>query len=82
MVNEEDIEPDFYIDRPPNPVFKENPKGEDKAIQVVHTDLYDFELEIEPVLQVLVGKCVENARIEVIEEWEKDELKKHKSKFQ
>jgi hypothetical protein len=29
----------------------------------------------------LVGKSIEHARIEVIEEYEKDELKKHKRRF-
>lgn len=36
-------------------------------------DLFDFELEAEPVLQVLVGKALECARIEVLEEWEAEQ---------
>jgi hypothetical protein len=34
-------------------------------------DLFDFDLEVEPILQVLVGKSLELARIEVIEAFEK-----------
>jgi radial spoke head protein 3 len=30
-------------------------------------DLFDFELEAEPILQVLVGKAIELAHIEAIE---------------
>jgi hypothetical protein len=33
-------------------------------------ELYDFNSEIEPILQVLVGKALEISKIEVIEEYE------------
>jgi hypothetical protein len=29
----------------------------------------------------LIGKAIENARIEAIEEWEKDDISVHKDKF-
>ena len=32
--------------------------------------MFDFNLEVEPILQVLVGKSLEQARIEVIESHE------------
>lgn len=40
-----------------------NPDGHDKPIQVEDKDpdLFDFELEVEPILQVLVGKALEHA---------------------
>jgi hypothetical protein len=40
-----------------------NPEGEIKAIQVhdKDPDLFDFDLEVEPILQVLVGKALEHA---------------------
>jgi hypothetical protein len=44
-------------------------------------DLFDFDLEVEPVLQVLVGKALEHAQIEIIEDHEKVELEKHKKLF-
>lgn len=75
------IEPDFVVDRPPTPEFIPNEKGIDKEVQVIDSELFDFELEVEPILQVLVGKCCETARIEVIEEWERAELAEHKRKF-
>jgi hypothetical protein len=43
--------------------------------------LFDFELEVEPILQVLVGKALEHAQVEAIEEFEKRELAKHKRLF-
>lgn len=81
MQDENELEPDYFIDKPPTPVFMENEKGVDQEVQVNDKELYDFELEVEPILQVLVGKACENARVEVIEEWEKQELVDHKKKF-
>ena len=43
--------------------------------------MFDFEIEAEPVLQVLVGKALELAQIEAIEEFERKELNNHKSLF-
>ena len=60
-----------------------NPEGDIKVIQVNDRDrdLFDFELEAEPILQVLVGKALELAQIESIEDYEKRELAKHKKLF-
>ena len=44
-------------------------------------ELFDFDNEVEPILQVLVGKSIEHARIEVIEEYEAQVLAKHKRRF-
>ena len=44
-------------------------------------DFFDFEIEAEPIIQVLVGKALEHARIEVIEEYEYENLEQAKSKY-
>lgn len=82
MINEYDIEPDYFVDRAPQAVYRPAPKGRDKSSQVqdkTDPELFDFDLEVEPILQVLVGKSLEHARIEVIEEYEKQELDKAKA---
>jgi len=84
MVNEGEIEPDYFIDRPPEAMYMPIPRGDDKTTQVldrIDPDLFDFELEVEPVLQVLVGKSLEHARIEVIEEDEAQQLAKAKAVY-
>ncbi|KAL4465527.1 hypothetical protein ABPG72_001630 [Tetrahymena utriculariae] len=80
--DENEIEPDFYVDRPPTPEFKPKERGIDVSTQIVDTELFDFQLEVEPILQVLVGKTVDQARMELIEEYEQAELKKHKAQFE
>jgi len=80
MMNEFDIEPDYYIDRAPDANYIPNEEGLCKATQIFdgEYELFDYENEVEPILQVLVGKSIEHARIEVIEEFEARELVKHK----
>jgi radial spoke head protein 3 len=77
------LEPDYFIDRPPAPTYIPNPEGDDRQVQVhdKDDDLFDFELEAEPILEVLVGKALEHARMEVIEEFEEQQLKAHKKRF-
>jgi hypothetical protein len=83
MVNEFDLEPDFLVDRAPDAIYIPNPEGDDKATQIFEGDplLFDFENEVEPILQVLVGKSIELARIEVIEDHEARLLAEHKKRF-
>ena len=67
----------------PDAVFIPDEDGVDKAIQLnnVDPDLFDFNLEVEPILQVLVGKSLEQARIEVIEDYESEKLVRHKADY-
>ena len=52
MIDEYDLEPDYYIDRPPTAVFIPNPKGEMKMTQIFDgdPDLFDYNNEVEPIL--------------------------------
>jgi hypothetical protein len=43
--------------------------------------MYDFAREVEPVLEVLVGKALEIARFELLEEHETEKLHKNKGLF-
>ncbi|CAD8110202.1 unnamed protein product [Paramecium sonneborni] len=81
--NESRIKPDYYIDRPITPEYKPLPKGIDEQTQIeeYEPDLFDYKLEVEPVLQVLIGKSLEQARMELIEESERQELLIQKAAF-
>jgi radial spoke head protein 3 len=43
--------------------------------------MFDFDLEVEPILQVLIGKALESARIEVLEVEEVRNLGEFKKNF-
>lgn len=79
MENEFEIEPDYFIDRAPDAIYMPIPKGRDKTTQVqdrIDPELFNFDQEVEPILQVLVGKSLELARIEVLEADERIEREK------
>jgi len=57
-------------DRPPSPLFVPNQIGVDKGTQVEPGDLFDFDVEVEPLLEMMVGKTLEQSLAEVIEEEE------------
>ena len=76
---EKGIATEFYLDRPPVPLFqpkmpeKENCKG--TQIDEGDPDLFNFNEEVEPMLNVLCQKTLEQARMEVLEETEQAIIK-------
>lgn len=81
-IDEQAIEQDFFVDKAPEPVFIPNPAGKDEETQIEDLELFDFELEAEPILEVLVGKSLETARMEAIEDYEKTESRFHKELYE
>lgn len=61
----------------PTPHYVPVPPGIDKDTQIERYDwdLHDFELEVDPILRSLVGRCLQQSRIELIEEFEDKEWK-------
>ena len=71
---EQGIATEFYLDRPPVPLFQPKmPSKENcKATQIYEGDyeLFNFNEEVEPMLNVLCSKTLEQSRMEVLEEHE------------
>lgn len=65
---------EFYLDRPPVPLFQPRMPAKEncKHTQIYDGDheLFDFNAEVEPMLNVLIQKTLEQARMEVLEEKE------------
>uniref|UniRef100_A0A672FD81 Radial spoke head 3 n=1 Tax=Salarias fasciatus TaxID=181472 RepID=A0A672FD81_SALFA len=61
---------DAFLDRPASPLFIEQ------------GDLFDFDVEVQPVLEVLVGKVMEQSLLEVMEEEELASLKAQQRTFE
>jgi hypothetical protein len=72
---------DEFLDRPASPLFVPIKTGVDQGTQILEGDLFDFELEVEPILDVLVGKTLEQSMMEVMEEEELAELRAHQEDF-
>lgn len=82
MVDDRAVEPDYYIDKADPAIFIPDPEGNDKVTMLEdREELFDFDSEAEPILQVLIGKSLELARIEVIEEHEDSQMKKHRENY-
>nr|XP_033325569.1 radial spoke head protein 3 homolog isoform X1 [Megalopta genalis] len=72
---------DYFLDRPPTPPYCPPKVGQDASTQIEPGDLFDFDFEVQPILEKLVGKTMEQALIEVLEEEEIAALKEQQRKF-
>ncbi|XP_030578008.1 radial spoke head protein 3 homolog [Archocentrus centrarchus] len=61
---------DAFLDRPTTPLFIPAKSGKDVETQIEEGELFDFDVEVQPVLEVLVGKTIEQSLLEVMEEEE------------
>ncbi len=83
---EQGIATEFYLDRPPVPLFqpKMPTKENCKATQIFEGDpeLFNFDEEVEPMLNVMVTKTLEQARMEVLEETELEIMKAQQKEYE
>lgn len=77
-----EIQTDAFLDRPPSPMFVPAKTGKDIATQILDGDLFDFDIEVKPILEVLVGKTVEQSLLEVMEEEELANLRSQQRAFE
>ncbi|XP_062816600.1 radial spoke head protein 3 homolog B isoform X1 [Anolis carolinensis] len=72
---------DAFLDRPATPLFIPAKTGRDMATQIWEGDLFDFDIEVRPMLEVLVGKTIEQALLEVMEEEELANMRAHQNAY-
>lgn len=77
VIPEADIytQTDPFMDRPASPLFIPKKSGEDVATQIERGELFDFDVEVQPLLDIIAGKTLEQAIFEVLEEKELAALK-------
>ncbi|KAK2827517.1 hypothetical protein Q7C36_018443 [Tachysurus vachellii] len=73
---------DAFLDMPSTPLFIPAKTSKDVATQIEDGELFDIDLEIEPMMQVLVGKIMEQALLEVLKEEELAGLRAQEQAFQ
>ncbi|XP_042359675.1 radial spoke head protein 3 homolog [Plectropomus leopardus] len=61
---------DAFLDKPATPLFIPAKSGKDVETQIEEGELFDFDREVQPLLDVLVGKTIEQSLVEVMEEEE------------
>lgn len=79
---EAETQTDFLLDRPTTPLYIPSKSGVDRATQIEEGELFDFDTEVEAILEVLVGKTLERSMLEVVEEAELEGMRKHQEHFQ
>jgi hypothetical protein len=71
-----------FMDRPPDPLFVVAKTGYDVETQVLPGDLFDFNLEVQPILEVLVGKTLHVAMLELMQEEELEAIRSQQVQFE
>jgi len=73
---------DPMLDRPPTPQFIPFKTGRDMETQIQPGELFDFDNEVDPVLDVMVGKTLEQAMLEVLQEEEVELMRQQQMEFE
>lgn len=78
VIVNQDTQTDEFLDRPETPPYIPPKNGIDIEIQVVESDLFDFDFEVKPIVATIVSKTLEQAFLEVHEEEELIAIRRHK----
>ncbi|XP_034756837.1 radial spoke head protein 3 homolog [Etheostoma cragini] len=70
VASDVECQTDAFLDKPATPLFIPAKSGKDVETQIEEGELFDFDREVQPVLEVLVGKTIEQSLVEVMEEEE------------
>ena len=71
-----------YMDRPASPLFVRAKVGYDRQTQIEDGDLFDFDLEVEPILELLVGKTLHVSMLELMQEEELEAIRLQQEEFE
>eukprot|EP00596_Hydrurales_sp_CCMP1899_P008821 CAMPEP_0119035260 /NCGR_PEP_ID=MMETSP1177-20130426/2198_1 /TAXON_ID=2985 /ORGANISM="Ochromonas sp, Strain CCMP1899" /LENGTH=351 /DNA_ID=CAMNT_0006993269 /DNA_START=178 /DNA_END=1233 /DNA_ORIENTATION=+ len=71
-----------FMDRPASPLFVPARTGQDVVTQILPGDLFDFDLEVEPILEVLVGKTLHVSMLELMQEEELEAIYRQQEEFE
>ncbi|KAL7697108.1 radial spoke protein 3 [Lotmaria passim] len=78
----QETQTDPLMDRPATPKFIPTKSGRDAETQIHEGELFRFDEAVEPILEVLVGKTLEQAMLEVMQEEELELLRQQQIEFE
>lgn len=78
----QETQTDPMLDRPPTPKFVPFKSGRDAETQIEDGDLFDFDFEVQPILDVMVGKTLEQAMLEVMQEEELECMRQQQMEYE
>eukprot|EP00421_Protoceratium_reticulatum_P025001 CAMPEP_0168482976 /NCGR_PEP_ID=MMETSP0228-20121227/65323_1 /TAXON_ID=133427 /ORGANISM="Protoceratium reticulatum, Strain CCCM 535 (=CCMP 1889)" /LENGTH=443 /DNA_ID=CAMNT_0008499429 /DNA_START=154 /DNA_END=1482 /DNA_ORIENTATION=- len=80
-VDTAEAQTDEFLPEPPAEMYQPQKTGIDACTQVEDGELFIFDYEVEPILDVIINKTLEQSLMEVEEEHELDELQKFKEEW-
>ena len=75
------MQTDVFQPKPPTPKYAPKKTGIDKITQIEDYELFEYDVEVQPILDVLLNKSIEQATLEVEEEVEMEGIKKYKEAY-
>ena len=72
-----ELQTDIFVERPESPVYIPAKIGVDSGTQIENSELFDFDLEVIPLLETIVAKTIEQATFEVQSEEELRRIEEH-----
>ncbi|XP_055689329.1 radial spoke head protein 3 homolog B isoform X2 [Lutzomyia longipalpis] len=79
--NDVSCQTDLFLQRPPSAPFVATMAGRDAETEIQEGDLTHSDEDVQPVVDGLVGRCMEQAFLEVLHEEEVAEMKKEQQKL-
>ena len=73
---------DEFLPPEPEPLYMRPKYGIDVSTQVDVKEVFDFDAEVEPILEVITGKVIQRSVAEIIEEQELKQIESQEKKFQ
>lgn len=77
-----DVQAQLVINRPISPLFIASKNGRDIGTQIEAGDLFDFDIEVEPILEVLVSKTIHVSMLELEQEEEFETIRRAQEQFE
>lgn len=81
MENDADCQTDMYLFEIPMPIYAPNKTGVDVSTFIDDEDLFEFDTDVQPLIETLIGMTIDQAVLEVMHEEELAELRKEQQKY-
>lgn len=78
---EQSCQTDLFLQRPLTPPYVSAKVGIDASTEIIDGELFDFDMEVQPILETLIGRTLQQALSEVIHEEEIAELREQQQKM-
>ncbi|KAH8370035.1 hypothetical protein KR093_001987 [Drosophila rubida] len=76
-----DTQTDLFLEKPPTPPYIPAKIGIDVGTEIGEGELFNFDAEAQPIIDVLVDACIEQSMLEVAHEMELQDLRRKQEEF-